>query len=332
MKYIKRWLMLRGAGITKYVPPQHLADYSDMWTHLFESLVRQVKGTGEVWCKGPNCDVHFDCSNLIRRHRMKFSEFDEFKPDIIWQRGSYSDYRPILTRNPKAIIIYYGAGSSWCPPVNSQFDMILVDCKAQLDVVGKLHPDTVCKLLIKPAVETIYKPLKLRKQYDLVFVCNRPREFKGAKWLASRLPDKTHVLRIGPPDKWFEYEAKSGRLQVKFVGKLAPKDVASEACKAKIGAVVDNGKSDSGPRILPEFLAMNIPVLVRNCVRVDQDRYVNSWTGLSVNNKNFLVRFSHLLNSWESYKPREWYDAHIATDKAAGKLLKQIHNYMKAKR
>jgi len=312
-------------------PPEALADYPDVWAHLFAALARLAGAAGEIWRKGQACDVRFDGDGVVQRHRLSLGAAAEIRPEVIWQRGNYSEYHGVVAACPEALTIYYGAGAAWCPPAGRDYDIILVDSPEQLQHVRSKHPRAMCRLLIKPAVETIFRPVARRKEFDLVAICSRPREFKGMGWLAERLPAGASVLRIGPADKWFRAAAADGRLDVTFAGELAPRDIPRQACRARAGAVVDDGKFDSAPRVLPEMLAMGLPVLVRDTVRVDHGRYVNAFTGLGVNGRNFGRQFEHMMAAWETYEPREYYRTHLAVEVAAAKLLKQIRCRMRDK-
>ena len=155
--------------------------------------------------------------------------------------------------------------------------------------------------------------------------------FTGHKWLIERLPPGTSVLRIGGRDPWFNAADKSGRLDVTFTGELSRSHIPRWACRAKIGVVCDDGQHDSGPRILPELLAMNIPVLVRQCVRADLDAYVVPETGIVVDGMDFPAAFKLLLDGWTERHPRRYYLEHLSLDHAAARILGLVRRLKEGK-
>ncbi|HUU97052.1 MAG TPA: hypothetical protein VM487_15040, partial [Phycisphaerae bacterium] len=180
----------------------------------------------------------------------------------------------------------------------------------------------------KPAAETIFKPLDVPKRYHIVFICHRDgvpsehchEEFKGIHWLAQRIPNGLRVLRIGPPDLWFTRASR--RLDVTITGLIPRAHVPRWACQAEIGVVCDNGHKDSGPRVLPELLAMNIPVIVRKKVRTDHWYCVPALAGKSVGEDpaEFVSALAAIQGSLGSFLPRIVYQERMSIDVTADRL------------
>ena len=323
---MKRWLFLRsahkGGALTSPPPIQILDPHADMWTGLFSEIVRQVGGEGQVRVLGEPCEV-LGAGLTIRRDRDFTSRME--KPDVVFNRGGYADYLPALHAWPDAVRVYYGAGKRYCPADGIFYHVILVDTHAQREKVAAKHPDSRVAVFHKPAA-ACFVPLDAEKRFDVVFVCHTAAEFKGHRWLISRLPKHCRVLRIGSRDPWFAAGHDSGQFDVMVTGNIRPGEIPAWACQARVGVVCDDGTADSGPRILPEYLAMNIPVVVRDTVRVDVDAYVTSETGLVGDDNTFADRLEEVLGDWPARSPRRFYEQHLAMERAAARIVSLVQD------
>ena len=197
--------------------------------------------------------------------------------DILWVRGRYS-YAPAIERHKDAYKVFLPCGSGVDTTQDRGFDLVLVDSELQIAAASERFKGARVMVFPKPALADVFHPVPARKDFDVVFNCHRLSDFKGYSWLVERLPKGTRVLRIGPKDPWF---AGAAHLGVEWTGRIPLREVALQASRAKVGVVCDDGRWDSGPRILPEFLAMNIPVLLRHMVRASR-RYITPQTGAVV--------------------------------------------------
>ena len=136
------------------------------------------------------------------------------------------------------------------------------------------------------------------------------------------------MLRVGPVDPWF---TKAKHLQVAWTGLLPRREIPKYACRAQVGVVCDNGKWDSGPRILPEMLAMDIPVIVRSCVRASR-KYITEQTGMLVgeDRQEFVSALVRLLSS--DLHPVKYYREHLSLPRAAERLSKAIASALRRRR
>jgi glycosyltransferase involved in cell wall biosynthesis len=324
---LQRWLFLRsahaGAALELPPPDQNIKKNEDMWTHFFHTIVRRCRGEGRILRIGRSCQVNFSgCNGTLSEWRgADFRLTPDFSPDVIFNRGGYGKYLGILQKNPNALKIYYGAGCRWQPADGIFYDLILTDTVEQLLAVRQSHPQASSGLIIKPAAENIFKPVECDKEFDVVFISHTPKEFKGHAWLAAKLPRGVRVLRIGQPDPWFTLARDAGQLDVTFTGLVPREKIPSLACRAKFGVVADDGRWDSGPRIVAELLAMNLPILVRNTVRVHPDRYVTDQTGLLADDNDFSFQFARMMTAWQTFRPREHYDRYCSLPVAARRLL-----------
>jgi|GEM_PF-3539906 len=307
------------AALTLEPPRGTLRAYGDMWTHLFAEMVRQAGGEGRLWRLGPDA-THTWRPELIEI-RSSAPDFASYRPEIIWNRGGYGDYLPALKAAPNAFRVYYGSGMRYIPKDGVFYHLILVDSPDQLRPVQETCPGSLVRLFWKPAVDHLFKPTGAAKDFDLVFNCHSPKEEKGLAWLAPLIPPKTKVLRIGPPDPLFEKAHAERRFWVKFTGLLPIELVPAWLCRAKVGVVCDDGRYDSGPRILPEMIACGLPVLMRDTVRINTSRYLTPKTGLVVTAETFGHWFGKVLRKYERLGDRPYYERHLGLRPAAAHLL-----------
>ena len=287
-----------------------------MWTALFMAIAQRAGG-GEVWKLGEPQEATYP-SCAIRR----MPEFpDPAGFDAVFNRGGYPEYEPILDRVPRSV--YYGAGKRWCPA--RRHDVILVDTWAQAAIAQGRWPDSRVIVFHKPAAPC-FAPKATVKQFDIVWVCSNPRPFKGADWLVRYLPQGSSVLRIGSADPWFLQASQDGRLKVEWIGKVRPKHIPPAACQAAAGVVCDDGTCDSGPRVLPELLAMDIPVIVRRTVRCDVDAYVTRQTGEMVDGPDLPQAMASLRARASKLAPREHYAASLSIGAAAESVIQCVPN------
>ena len=262
------------------------------------------------------------------------------KVDLIINRGGYIEYMPFCELYNKTPLIYLGCGMRW-NPYNEKWawlnnldpSCILVDSKQQKEEIGQLAN---VEIFPKPALDHLFYPIyNIKKQYDLVYNCFASvSEFKGGPWLAPRIPDGCKVLVIGPENRWLGAEAKTGRIDVVFTGRVATNKVPQLASQAKVGVVCDDGLCDSGPRVLPEFLALDIPVIVRNCVRVSFEDYIKPLvSGMVVGDDpaEFKMALKRLSRN-KSGKVAGIYKSDLNLDKAADKFLGFVHKVRTTRR
>ena len=329
----RRWLFLRSAhrGPERLEPPPipTLDAETDIWCGLFARLVAADGGTGEIWKVGARAAGGYaQAPGLTWRRDEDLLAAIDTAPDVIFGRGGYPEYIPLLQAWPSAVRIYYGAGQRWMPGAacdGARYDLILVDTPLQRDQVRERYPEARVEVFHKPAAacfESAAHPAPART-HDVVFICNRAVEAKGCKWLAERLPAGTSVIRIGPPDPWFAEAARSGRLEVRFTGPLTRRDIPAAARRARVGVVCDDGLHDSGPRVLAELLAMDLPVLIRGCVRVDHAAYVPA-AGQTAPGVSLTAALAAMLADPAAYAPRAVYEERFTLAAAAGRILTWI--------
>lgn len=324
-------LMLRGQVPTdrnsSEIVFDKLEDVDDVWTMLFYSLIGN-DDYGELWYWGGNRVKKFT-NNFTERWLPTFQkQYVDFIPDIIFCRGGFQEYHWVLNRFPNAIKIYYGAGRRFLPqPGFNDYDIILQDSYEQVIECKKKFPKAMTTLFIKPAADNIFYPHTVEKEYDICFPANGSQKFKGHDFVYNTVPSNFKLLNLGNNPHNFNYPSNVTSYRV------LKKDMAEHYSKCKIGIVVVSADIDSCPRVIPEMMACNLPVVVLNTVRFWQDRYINSVysssnsfaSGELVKKKNFWSTIEVILSNLSIYEPRKYYEQKLSLSIAADFLRKKIN-------
>jgi len=313
-------LFLRGAVPSDRDPKQIMFDNidecDDMWTQLCRSMVEGAKGYGEVWyIRGQRTVKYSD--NLVERWLPTFTDNrHDFNPDIIFARGGFQFYDDVLKRHPNAFKIYYGAGFKRVPSEKQfrNFDLILVDTPEQLISAKKKLPKHNIQLLVKPAADNIFKPAYGAKHFDAIMVGNYNRGVdKGHDLMLPRLSKQFLILSIGKVPKKFN--------RVTQRQWIPRKDIPKCYSQAKV-AIVCCGKEDSCPRVIPEALACNCPILVLERVNLWKDKYINKQTGMMSGIDNFANNLEHMINHYEGFSPYDFYKDNLSLAHSSMSILK----------
>lgn len=314
-----KFLFLRGQ-VPQDRNPQEIIfntikECDDVWTHLIFNMTQPEDQT-ELWYWGGNREHKFS-SNFTERWVGSFSKYtNEFVPDVIFCRGGFQQYHPVLQRFPNAFKIYYGAGRRFLPqPGFHNYNLILQDSPEQLKVSKEKFPQSHSSLFIKPAIDHMFRPMNCNKDFDIVFPANGKQEqIKGHAFVYKSLPNNYSCLNLGnfgslnPPNhitrKRFLKTEMSQNLQ-----------------RGKVGIVCCSGSVDSCPRVIPEMIACNIPIVVFSETRFWQDKYITPETGIVSNRKNFWNDVEYVLNNLEKYNPRSYYDKELSM-KIASQFIK----------
>lgn len=334
------FLMLRGQVPQDRDPQEIVFDYiaevDDMWTQLFYNMLsfnteRGDKGLkfvdqGELWYWGGTRTKLFN-PNFVERWVPSFDTYEtEFVPDVIFCRGGFQEYHTVLKRFPEAIKIYYGAGNRFMPqPGFSDYDIILQDSPEQVEECKAKHRKALVTLFVKPAADNIFYPIKKKKEYDVCFPANGSQPFKGHDFVYSTVPKDISVLNLGNPSRVPHPENVTSY-------RVLRSEMAEHIAKCKVGIVVVQGNIDSCPRVIPEMLACNMPIVAMDHVRFWKDKYMESIidssslysTGEIAYVWNFWNVVRDVLKHWELYQPRIYYDHCLSMDKAVEFLLEKI--------
>lgn len=303
------------------------AEIDDVWMTLFYTMCKKLDvAMVESWNWGGYRYNHLT-SDFVERWMWSFNECAELdEPDLIFARGGFKEYIQVMKQYPNAFKMYYGAGKRYNPlavPDATKYDLVLVDTEEQKEEVEKYGYRV--ELLIKPACENIFGFEPVAKQYDVVFIANAPqKKLKGHKWLFDQLVGTgVSIIQIGYTDREVLKWASDRRLNINFVGWVPRKVIPVFACRARVG-VVSSTDYESCPRVIPELLLMNLPIVVRDTTRVS-DLYVNRDTGRFASDGDFVGVLQDVLDNEQSYLPYEYYKTYLTTDIAASRLAEAIN-------
>ena len=102
-------------------------------------------------------------------------------------------------------------------------------------------------------------------------------------------------------------------------------DMAKNIAKCKVGIVAVNSAIDSCPRVIPEMLACDVPIVVLNGVRFWQSKYIVSGvTGELATEDNFWGVVRNVLKNIDKYSPREYYMENLSLKKAVEFIRRKI--------
>ena len=230
-----------------------LCGNDDMWEHLACEL--GYTRTEIVYWGGNRTQRYTNKDTVCWVEKTKHYKAD-FKPDVIFARGGFEEWKPILKRYPNAVRIYYGAGDRIFPEDHIKYDIILVDSAKQLEK-GKCRGLPVYQW-VKPAAP-IFRPIpNADKPYDAVYVGDGRFPFrakiKNVNWVYKTVPKDIRLLHLG----WSGAYKPPANVTVKRVTR---DEMPAMYAKCRVG-VVPYRSYDSAPRVIPEMSAMGLPVLV----------------------------------------------------------------------
>lgn len=248
-------LMLRGRVPNDRDPKEIMAtsldDDLDVWTHIAMAMGDTV----EVLYWGGRRSVEYDKNKGVVWVPSFKNYVPDFKPDIIFARGGFSEYHDILRRFPDSFKIYYGAGKRHLPIKGfSDYQMTLQDSIKQWRRAREKFPNIPHILWHKP-VPPQFKPQDVEVKYDVCYIANGGQAgIKGIPWVYKTVPKDLKVLHLGLPSK---YKAPKNVKCKRVLKKDMPKWIS----KCKVG-IVPYKSVDSAPRALYEMLACGLNVLV----------------------------------------------------------------------
>jgi len=291
---------------------------------LFYNMIKD-NDYGEVWYWGGKRLVKYTDNFYERRVSQLALWKPTFKPDIIFARGGFNEYDSVLIKFPEAFKIYYGANAKRYFPSSPfiKYDLILTDSSQQCSEVKKRLPNTPTTIMIKPAIDTILKPIISTQKYDAVFPANGTQPFKGHSFIWDSKHNDIKLLHLGFPFKnaHLNKSISSRRVQ--------RKDIAKEYCSAKVGIVCSDKGYDSCPRVIPEMLCCGVPIVVTTDVNFADHIYITSNTGMVVKREHVWDAVKFIASNTHLYNPRSHYLKYLSLEKASAYLLEVIDNTKK---
>lgn len=268
-----------------------LNDNDDMWVQLANKLVEESNGYGELWYEKGQRVVHYS-DRFLERWVPRYAQTTcSFKPDIAFARGGFKIMWAEAQRHPLSFKIHYGAGIRVVPKASNLWDLVLADTPKQLKACIQNGYKT--KLWAKPAAENIFKPLEKNIKYDFIYVANwNPYADKGHRLLLPEL-NKYKTLHVGINREGWKRKFSN----ITFTGWIPRKEIPKLYAQAKVAVISTKGK-DSCPRVIPEALACDTPILVGNTTKIWREKYINTKTGRIFDVSNFHEIAKELLNTW----------------------------------
>jgi glycosyltransferase involved in cell wall biosynthesis len=284
----------------------NLQDNCDMWTQFAYELCKD--GYGEIWYWGGRRTVKYT-NNFIERWLPDFRKPATFQPTVIFARGGFLEYDNILKHHKSAYKIYYGAGRRFYPTYNfKNYKLILNDTPEQIKRTKKLFPAIKVYPLIKPAAENIFCPMLGAKKYDIIFVANEHKTgCKGHDFILQATPSHLKILQVGLASKKLRRKYK----HVTFTGWVARNQMSSYYSQAKVAVVSCEG-IDSSPRVIPEALACNCPVVVTDKVQFWKSKYINPQTGVLCSREDYSSVIQEVVDQYERFNPYFYYKTHLS--------------------
>lgn len=290
-----RWHFLRGQVPQDRSPKEimwnSLDASSDMWEHLFSSLVSD-QDTGRIIYWGGHRRVYYRDNLCVEWvHSLKDTNFDA--PDVIVARGGFKEYVHYLNKYPDAFKIYYGANRGCIPRDGIKYDMVWVDCKSQEDLV-KSHGIVPC-VINKPA-PPMFKVIKHKKKWDCAYVAVHPKDKrKRVGWVYKTCPKHLNVLQLGNYPKGMKVPKNVTVKRIKH--EKMPK--ALNKCKVLIAPYTCE---DSGPRCITEAEACGVKTVSLNDVKISLKNRAHAsmddfWAVVEFN-----IRLSHPKSVMDRYE------------------------------
>ena len=320
-------LFLRGQVPVDRDPRQimydKLNDCCDMWTQLASAMVGNGD-YGEIWYWGGKRRVTYR-DNLVERWVSSFKGAKpKFEPDVIFARGGFSQYDPILLGHPKAFRIYYGAGKRIYPQKGmfSDFDLILNDTPQQAIETMKAFPKAKVRLWTKPAAENIFYPDldAADKPYDVIMVGNEDSKGrKGHDLVLGELQNRFNVLQVGISSPALRRRYPN----VVHAGWIARREIRVKYAMAKI-SVVACSERDSCPRVVPESLACGCPLLLSSRVNVWREKYIHPAASRLFSESSLSSAVESMIGNIDSFQPSKYYSETLSMEKAVEQIRKHI--------
>jgi glycosyltransferase involved in cell wall biosynthesis len=305
-----------------------LNEVDDMWIHLFYKLHKKLGlKHSEVWMwgGGPRDVIYED--GFVERWFPEYPTDIQF--DFIFSRGGFKEYIPVMDANPNAFKMYYGAiyKDRFNPITNgdhNKYDLVLTDSRTQYDEIDKAGFKPF--RLLKPCAENIFKKMDRIKEYDILFIANaKQKKIKGHKWFFDVMRERKYkILHIGNLDtdiiQW------SHGLDIDFTGWMNRRKIPIFASRAKIGVCCSTG--DSCPRVIPEYMAMGLPVVVRDNPGLHLwDDFIGYDSCCLIKDKaGFLSAIDLYIENYKNMDTRKFYEKNLSLDKVSDELVHKIRD------
>jgi glycosyltransferase involved in cell wall biosynthesis len=143
-------------------------------------------------------------------------------------------------------------------------------------------------------------------------------------FLKSFANTKYKILQLGNTNKKYIKMAKELNVNITWKGWGLRKKLPKLINKCKIG-ICCSTNYDSCPRVIPEYLACNLPIVTEN-INFWHKLYVTEKTGIIVNENNIKEGTDKLLKM--NLNPINYYNENICMDKAVNSLKELIKDIL----
>jgi len=314
-------LFLRGQVPQDRDPKQimfnDINECDDVWTQLAYNMLSD-NDNGELWYWNGKREMRYS-EKFIERWVPDFGKAKPIlEPDVIFARGGFKQYDVVLKKYPKAFKIYYGAGRRFLPQSGfKSYDLILVDTETQKKKAAKEFPKSRIELLVKPASDNIFKPQKGVIKSDAIFCANEhSKGIKGHEFVLNNFPSDMKMTQLGI----VKGKTKNRFPNIDFKGWVPRKDVVRMYSEVKFAIVWCRGNFDSCPRVIPEALACNCPLLIFDETTFWHEKYINKETGIFANKSNFAEKCKWMNDHYHELNPKKYYDNNLSLKISANRI------------
>jgi len=334
----KKALMLRAE-----VPPDKeritfssLEECDDMWTHLFCKLCEEMNMDGEIWhYNGGPRKVRYTNKVIERWIPNLKAKIDSYSFDFVFARGGFSEYIPVIKvlDSQKCFKMYYGAGKRFFPIPRNSYNLVLVDSKEQKRLIKQHLPNQKVSLFIKPAAENIFNPVKVKKKYDVCVSFQLASYTKRFPLIIDSVKEgNLSTLIIGDVKEDLQKEVKKTYSnKITFAGRRKRKELPKLYSECKVG-LATHSSLESCPRVIPEFLACDLPIVVTNDTLFWKEKYIDfKRTGFTVlPDPSYIAKaIQVIIKERESFDPRRFYMENLTLEKSSKHLVSIIEGSYK---
>lgn len=321
----KKLLLLRGSGSPNRSNKSFLhAPYFLLLKKLIEEKVIDRADMAFVNAHKHKKHTTFSLAKNIKLHflpnKIDYKNLDK-EYEYVFIRGNYKEYPDVLKEIKYKKIIYYAADSRFLPRCieGEIINIFLVDSIEQKRIVNKKYPKAKAIIFNKLVDEKIFKPVKVKKVYDVCFIANF-LPWKNHNILLSQIKKTGKNLKIVFVGNLLGQDQRAKTLawkyaqenNITFTGLMEPKEVAKILNQSKISVFPQ--ELDANPRTLTESLACNVPVLI-NKEMTGGGHLVNSQTGKKVALEDFHKEIVPMLKNYKKYKPRKFFEKNLSSNK-----------------
>jgi glycosyltransferase involved in cell wall biosynthesis len=239
----------------------------------------------------------------------------EGAPDILWVEGAeHPAHLELVSRLGQSSfkVIYSKDWKPWNVKRIETYDLCFVDEEAQAARMRKRFPDVhagVWDKLIE--YDDAHVPLGLPKEYDVCYVAyfrQRKNHLLLVDELAKLKDRNLRTVFVGG-DRKGQRSIVQARcwelgLDVTFVDEVSKEQVNELVNRSRIGVMA--AEKDAAPRVILEYLAANVPIVVNADLRAGA-RYVDERSGIVAAPDKMHEAIAIVLDNYDSYTPRESY-------------------------